>query len=145
MHRWMFVVVLATTPALAQEGRPEWAGRAPSLELETAYGRAFVASGRSSEYGGEQDRTTQAEDDAYGKLGQLVADWQEAALRCANEGTDATQDPQPVYGDGAPKPNKHPKHHTENGYGCQVCHWPTTTTGNTITSRTLHANGSVKA
>jgi predicted CxxxxCH...CXXCH cytochrome family protein len=56
-------------------------------------------------------------------------------------GTDVTKDPQPVYVDTVPKANKHPKHHTENGYGCQVCHWPTTTTGTTITTRPNHANG----
>ena len=34
--------------------------------------------------------------------------------------------PVPVYLDGTPKANKHPKHVVENTYGCQQCHYPTT-------------------
>ena len=46
----------------------------------------------------------------------------------------------PGYADGTPKANKHPKHVTANPYGCQVCHYTTTTTGTTITAVGNHAN-----
>ena len=41
------------------------------------------------------------------------------------------------------KGNKHPIHHTTEGYGCQVCHYATTTNGTSIPTPTpaTHVNG----
>lgn len=45
----------------------------------------------------------------------------------------------PSYPQMTPKANKHGKH--AKRVGCQYCHYPTTTTGNTITNTSTHANG----
>lgn len=44
----------------------------------------------------------------------------------------------PLYGNKAPKSNSHASHVV---YGCQACHYPTTTDGIAITNRSLHGNG----
>jgi len=43
----------------------------------------------------------------------------------------------PWYANGSPKANSHTAH---SSYTCEICHYPTTTTGNTITDYTKHVN-----
>lgn len=45
----------------------------------------------------------------------------------------------PSYSNNSPKANSHPKHN-RYGYSCEKCHRATTTTGTSITDKTLHAN-----
>ena len=47
----------------------------------------------------------------------------------------------PSYPNGSPKANSHAAHVVSNGYGCNTCHYDTTTTGTTITNQSNHANG----
>ncbi|MHB8912943.1 MAG: hypothetical protein ACYC42_09940, partial [Lysobacter sp.] len=64
--------------------------------------------------------------------------------RCGTcHGTVATLEPSPANTDGTPKANKHPKHHVDNGYGCQECHYAVTSDGATVADRSLHANGAI--
>ncbi|NIM48807.1 MAG: CxxxxCH/CxxCH domain-containing protein, partial [Gemmatimonadales bacterium] len=59
--------------------------------------------------------------------------------------TPANNTPMPSYTDrldidGVPKGNKHQKHVKTNGFGCEVCHYPTTTDGSTIANRANHVD-----
>lgn len=58
--------------------------------------------------------------------------WGDGALGCWS----CHQMP-PAYADGSPKPNAHTAH---SGYSCKVCHYSVTTTGDTVTDPTRHAN-----
>jgi predicted CxxxxCH...CXXCH cytochrome family protein len=76
-----------------------------------------------------------------GALG--VPDWKQGALAC-NACHGATGQAgillgMPAYANGSPKVNTHAKHLSDQ-FACQVCHWSTTTTGNTITGRSNHVN-----
>ena len=50
----------------------------------------------------------------------------------------------PAYPNGSPKINTHGKHLSDK-FACQVCHWATTTTGGTISDRSMHVNGAYNA
>ena len=67
-----------------------------------------------------------------------VPTWGGAALSCSgcHDGT-ATG---PAYPNGTPKANSHAIHVVSNGYGCNTCHYDTTTNGSGITNSGNHAN-----
>jgi predicted CxxxxCH...CXXCH cytochrome family protein len=77
-----------------------------------------------------------------GALG--VPDWKQGALACnachGATGQAGISLGMPAYANGSPKVNTHAKHLSDK-FACQVCHWSTTTTGNTITGRSNHVNG----
>ena len=65
--------------------------------------------------------------------------------RCGScHGTIGTLEPSPANTDGTPKANKHPKHHVDNGYGCQECHYTVTTDGTTVADRSAARNGTIE-
>jgi predicted CxxxxCH...CXXCH cytochrome family protein len=46
----------------------------------------------------------------------------------------------PSYPNGAPKANSHAVHVVTNGFGCNTCHYDTTTSGTAITTQANHVN-----
>jgi len=97
------------------------------------YGCAGVAC--HGDYSGGNTANTPNWYNTVAAVGAALADG-----RCGTcHGTVATTNPMPVYADGA-KGNKHAKHVTTNGYGCQVCHYGTTTNGTSIVATTLAAS-----
>jgi predicted CxxxxCH...CXXCH cytochrome family protein len=73
-----------------------------------------------------------------------VPDWTAGPLACnachGASGQAGISVGMPAYANGSPKINSHQKHLADK-FACQVCHWATTTTGNTITGRSNHGNG----
>lgn len=67
--------------------------------------------------------------------------WNTTSLGCNGcHGDGAGTDGMPAYVSGSPKVNSHSKHVTDRSITCDQCHNGTTTTGTTITDRTLHVN-----
>jgi predicted CxxxxCH...CXXCH cytochrome family protein len=68
----------------------------------------------------------------------VVPTWGGAAIGCngCHDGI-ATG---PAYPNGSPKANSHAIHVVTNGYGCNLCHYDTTTSGTTITTSGNHVN-----
>ena len=76
----------------------------------------------------------------YTEAPAWTLDWNQTGS-CGSCHGDGASAPMPAYADNSPKANKHLKHVTTNGYGCQACHYPTTTDGATITTPAKHVNG----
>ena len=89
--RLLLASLLLSTLALADEPLPSWTKHASRLEKPDGAPRAFVATGRSGDFGPADFKSGQAEEEAVQRLGALVADWQEAALRCARKESQARQ------------------------------------------------------
>jgi predicted CxxxxCH...CXXCH cytochrome family protein len=70
---------------------------------------------------------------------RTIPTWGGATLGCdaCHDGTSTG----PSYPNGAPKANSHAIHVVTNGYGCNACHYDTTTSGTTITTPVNHVNG----
>lgn len=85
--------VLAAADAHSQGAGPlpAWAIRPVPARFATEEpAKAFVSTGRSGQSGPSDLKNEQAEDDARQQMGQIIADWQEAALRCARRASETT-------------------------------------------------------
>lgn len=77
-------LLVSASVALAQEPAAPWAGKKPHLAGE-GEARAFVATGRSGDAGPADFKNEEAMNAALEAMGQVIADWQEATLKCAKK------------------------------------------------------------
>lgn len=85
-----FSVVGLSVPAVAQapDTPPAWASWKAKAAVDPIYGRVFLAVGRSGSTGPADWKSKEAEEAALQEMGQLLADWQEGALRCAKKASE---------------------------------------------------------